>query len=342
MAAFDLSSTTVCNNYGVSMLLDAKAALAAAPRTDHFFEGFATEHISVRDGTVFCRHAGNGPPLLLLHGYPQTSAMWHRVAPALAEHFTVVCADLRGYGRSHKPTSDADHAAYSKRATAQDMVELMAALGHDRFCIGAHDRGARVAHRLAADHPTRVIALAMLDIAPTREMYRDGDSAFAQTYWHWYWLTQTPPFPEFLIEQQSDAYWLKKCGSGSAGLKPFSREALEEYLECFRDPAVIHGSCEDYRAAMTIDVQHDDADTRLLDTPILALWGRYGAIERHFDCLALWRERATNVRGWALEGGHYLAEECPKDVIRDFKDFFHSALTDRAGSAAETPQDQGR
>lgn len=315
-----------CSQSGVLMLLDAQAALAAAPLAEDFFDGFVAEHIPVGAGSIFCRSAGNGPPVLLLHGYPQTSAMWHRVAPALANEFTVICADLRGYGRSHKPASDASHAAYSKRATAADMIEVMDALGHDRFLIGAHDRGARVAHRLATDHPDRVVALASLDIAPTREMYRDGDSAFAQTYWHWYWLTQTHPFPEFLIEAAPDAYWLKKCGSGSAGLRPFARQALDEYLTAFRDPAVIHGSCEDYRAAITIDAEHDDADTSLLQTPLLTLWGQHGAIERHFDCLALWRERAANVTGRALKGGHYLAEECPDEVTTAFRDFFTQAL----------------
>ncbi|WP_299687863.1 alpha/beta hydrolase [uncultured Tateyamaria sp.] len=318
------------------MLLDAKAALAAAAPADTFFDGFTAEHVAVPGGSVFCRYAGSGPPLLLLHGYPQTSAMWHRVAPVLAQRFSVVCADLRGYGQSHKPASDTSHAAYSKRATADDMVALMQALGHERFCIGAHDRGARVSHRLALDHPDRVVALAALDIAPTREMYRDADSGFAQTYWHWYWLTQAHPFPEFLIERESDAYWLKKCGSGSAGLRPFARQALEEYLIAFRDPAVIHGSCEDYRAAVTIDADHDDADAGLLEVPLLTLWGRFGAIERHFDCLALWRERARDVRGWALEGGHYLAEERPDEVAEAFGSFFDDALAE-AGALAATP-----
>ncbi len=316
------------------MLLDATSALTNAPDAEHFFDGFVSEHVDVSAGPIFCRHAGNGPPILLLHGYPQTSAMWHRVAPALAKQFTVVCADLRGYGRSHKPSSDENHTPYSKRATAIDMVELMDQFGHKRFCIGGHDRGARVAHRLAADHPDRVTALATLDIAPTREMYRDGDSAFAQTYWHWYWLTQAYPFPEFLIEPASDAYWLKKCGAGSAGLTPFARQALEEYLTCFRDKSVIHASCEDYRAAITIDTDHDDADASLLQMPLLALWGRTGAIEQHFDCLALWRERAADVRGWAIDGGHYLAEQCPDRVISAFQDFFLDAISGTAQSAS--------
>ena len=304
------------------MIPDSATALANAPRVDSFFAGFAEHYVDVCGGQIFCRVAGQGPAILMLHGYPQTSAMWHAVAPRLARDHTVICADLRGYGRSHKPDTDARHASYSKRATANDMVGLMSSFGHERFMIAAHDRGARVAHRLAADHPDRVTALAFLDIAPTREMYRDGDSAFAHAYWHWYWLTQDHPFPETLIRSDSDFYWFKKCGSGSAGLAPFVRPALEEYLECFRDPAVIHASCEDYRAAITIDREHDDADTTRLKMPLLALWGRNGAIERHFDCLRLWRERAEDVRGWSVEGGHYLAEEKPEEIAAALRGFF--------------------
>ena len=291
------------------------------------FSGFSERFVPVGEGQIFCRIGGSGPPLLLLHGYPQTSAMWHRVASRLREQFTIVCADLRGYGRSHKPPTDADHAPYSKRAMAGDMVAVMRALGFERYVVGAHDRGARVAHRMALDHAERVLALATLDIAPTREMYRDAGSAFAQSYWHWYWLTQPHPFPETLIGADPDFFWRMKCGSGSAGMAPFSPQALREYLECFRDPAVIHGSCEDYRAARTIDIAHDDAEgARKIDAPVLALWGAYGAIERHFDCLSLWRERARHVEGHALPGGHYLAEERPDAVADRFSAFFDKHL----------------
>ena len=278
-------------------------------------------------GPIFCRIGGEGPPLVLLHGYPQTSAMWHIVAANLARDYQVICPDLRGYGRSVKPDTTPDHAPYSKRAMAGDVIAVMDALGADQFLIGAHDRGARVAHRLAADNPGRVQALAILDIAPTREMYRDGGSAFAHTYWHWYWLTIAHPFPEKLIGADPAFFWLHKCGAGSAGLSPFGRQALDEYLSCFVDPAAIHGACEDYRAAASIDLAHDDADPSKLQMPLLALWGRDGAIEAHFDCLALWRERADDVRGWALPGGHYLAEECPDQVIQAWRSFFNEALT---------------
>ena len=278
-------------------------------------------------GPIFCRIGGAGPPLVLLHGYPQTSAMWHIVATDLAHDYQVICPDLRGYGRSVKPDTTPDHAPYSKRAMAQDIIDVMDSFGADQFLIGAHDRGARVAHRLAADNPDRVQALAILDIAPTREMYRDGGSAFAHTYWHWYWLCIAHPFPEKLIGADPAFFWLHKCGAGSAGLSPFAKQALDEYLSCFADPAAIHGACEDYRAAASIDLTHDDADPSKLQMPLLALWGRDGAIEAHFDCLALWRERADDVRGWALPGGHYLAEECPDQVIEAWRSFFDEALT---------------
>lgn len=294
--------------------------------TSSFFEGFEERTISTSEGPIFCRIAGAGPALLLLHGYPQTSAMWHRVAPHFSKTYKVICADLRGYGRSHKPETDEQHAPYCKRAMANDMVEVMSMLGIDRFLIGSHDRGARVAHRLALDHSDRVRALVTLDIAPTREMYREADSAFAQTYWHWYWLTQPAPFPETLIGADPDYYLRTKCGAGSAGLTPFSKEALNEYITAFRDPQAIRGACEDYRAAWTIDIRHDDEDKgRKLTQPLLALWGKYGAIERHFDCLALWRERAENVQGHALPGGHYLAEELPEQVIAACETFFADA-----------------
>lgn len=291
--------------------------------TATLFPGFTKHRVATPDAEIFCRVGGSGPALLLLHGYPQTSAMWHRVAPALTKAFTVVCADLRGYGRSSKPASTPDHAPYSKRAMAADMAAAMTHFGFDRFFVGAHDRGARVAHRLAADFPARVRALATLDIAPTREMYRNTTEAFARAYWHWFFLIQKAPFPERMIEADPKAYWLKKCGSGSAGLTPFSAEALDEYLAAFADPATIHGSCEDYRAAATIDLDHDDADgDTKLPMPVHALWGERGIIGKCFDPLALWRQRATTVTGGPLPGGHYLAEECPDLVIAEFTRFF--------------------
>lgn len=303
-------------------------AAKSAPRATQFFEGFAEQSFETPDGPIFYRSKGDGPPLLLLHGYPQTSAMWHAIAPTLAQTYQVICPDLRGYGRSLKPRTDAAHMPYSKRAMAGDVLALMDHLGHHRFLIGAHDRGARVAHRLTADNPERVIAFSTLDIAPTREMYREAGSAFAHTYWHWYWLTLPHPFPETLIGADPAFFWLSKCGAGAAGLSPFVQQALDEYLTCFADTQAIHGACEDYRAAASIDLAHDDAEVGKIKTPLLALWGADGAIAAHFDCLALWKERANDVQGWALPGGHYVAEQHPQDVLKAWVPFFANAMTD--------------
>ncbi len=309
------------------MMLDPQKILQDAPVADSFFEGFQERRVPLPEGHVFCRIKGEGPPLLLLHGYPQTSAIWHKVAPRLSQDYQVICADLRGYGRSAKPQTDAAHAPYTKRAMAGDLLALMDHLGHQRFLIGAHDRGARVAHRLAADQPDRVLGLSTLDIAPTREMYRDGDTAFAADYWHWYWLIQAAPFPERLISADPDYFWIKKCCSGASGARPFMRQALEEYLAAFRDPQTIHGACEDYRAAFTLDLKHDAADPGPITMPLLALWGAQGAIERHFDCLTLWKERANRVSGHSLPCGHYIPEDVPERLLQAWLPFFSDVMT---------------
>ncbi len=312
------------------LLLTQSKSNAITARPDRFqtmFSGFETFDIDCEGTVIHGVRGGSGPPLLLLHGYPQTHAMWHKVAPELARHFTVVAADLRGYGRSSKPKTTPDHAAYSKRAMAADMVQVMERLGHKRFMVGAHDRGARVTHRMALDWPDRVERIALLDIAPTREMYANTTDGFARTYWHWFFLIVPAPFPERLIGADPEFYWRAKCGAGSAGLTPFTEEALADYLAAFRDPATIHATCEDYRAAASIDIAHDNADgDRKLECLLLALWGKRGAIEAHFDCLDLWRRRASNVQGEALAGGHYLAEEIPKEVAVRFIAFFSEGL----------------
>jgi haloacetate dehalogenase len=280
------------------------------------FEGFHTFAVSVNGIDIRGVKGGHGPPLLLLHGYPQTHVMWHKVAPSLAQHFTVVAADLRGYGGSSKPDSAPDHSPYSKRAMASDMIRLMESMGFHEFAILAHDRGARVAHRLALDSSESLTGMVLLDIAPTREMYANADDAFARAYWHWFFLIQPSPMPERMIGADPKAYWLQKCGGGSAGLEPFTPEARAAYLGAFDDPKAIAASCEDYRAAATIDLIHDEEDGgRKVSCPIRVLWGKRGVIEAHFDCLALWRERAEIVDGEALMGGHYLAEEVPDEVI---------------------------
>jgi haloacetate dehalogenase len=295
-------------------------------RADDLFPGFRLVDLPTPRGPLRARIGGEGAPLLLLHGYPQTHVMWHRVTELLKDRFQMICVDLPGYGDSFSPPISADHSGHSKREMAEDIVAAMRGLGHDSWYLGAHDRGARVAHRMALDHPASVRRLVTLDIAPTREMYAHTTDAFARAYWHWFFLITPAPFPERMIGADPDAYWLKKCGSGSAGLAPFAPQALAEYLRCFRNPDVIAASCEDYRAAATIDIAHDDADQgRKVDCPVLALWGENGIIGKVFDPLALWHERASDVSGCALPGGHYLAEECPDLVAGAFADFFQES-----------------
>ena len=288
------------------------------------FEGFETREIATAETTIHVRTGGAGPPLLLLHGYPQTHAMWHRVAPALAERFSVVCPDLRGYGDSGKPASDAEHGVYSKRSTANDMVAVMASLGHERFALAGHDRGGRVGHRLALDHPARVAKLAVLDIVPTRTIFRATNQAIATGYYHWFFLIQPDGLPERLIGADPIFYLHWVLGRWGTGLNAFASEALAEYERCFKDPAVIHASCEDYRAAASIDLAHDEADLdRRIQCPVLALWGRRGLMERHFDVLATWRERAAGpVSGRALDCGHFLPEERPQETALALLEFF--------------------
>lgn len=289
------------------------------------FETFDERRVDGDGARIFLRIGGpqTAPPVLLLHGYPQTSAMWHRLAPLLTDRYRVICADLRGYGRSDKPPCDPDHASYSKRAMAADMVAVMAALGHDRFAVLAHDRSARVAHRMGMDHPGAVSAMTLLDIAPTREMYAATTRDFATAYWHWFFLIQPAPLPEDIIGADPDTYWRRKCFN-QAGYNPFAPEALDEYLRCFRDGDAIRASCEDYRAAATIDIAHDDADgDRKLAMPVQVLWAASGVIDRCFDPLALWARRAEQVEGRALEATHYMAEEIPDQIaalVRAFQD----------------------
>ena len=277
--------------------------------------GFEHHRVLVDDDVAIDALVGGaGDPLLLLHGHPQTRAIWHKVAARLAAHRTVVLADLRGYGDSSKPAGVPDHANYSKRTMARDQVRLMEALGFDDFDILAHDRGARVAHRLAADHPARVGRMVLLDVAPTLAMYEQASREFATAYWHWFFLIQPAPLPERLIEADPAAYVREVIGRRGAGLAPITAAALAEYERCMALPGAAHGVCEDYRAAAGIDLDHDRADRdagRRIATPTLVLWGRDGVIERCFRPLDEWRRVALDVRGEALPCGHYIAEEAP-------------------------------
>lgn len=293
------------------------------------FEGFATRRVAVSGTEIHLRTKGAGEPLLLLHGYPQTHAMWHATAPALAERFTVVCPDLRGYGDSGKPPSDPGHEAYAKRTSARDMVEAMAALGFERFMVAGHDRGGRVAHRMCLDHPSRVTRAAVLDIVPTLTTFRATSQALATGYYHWFFLIQPEPLPERMIGADPIFYLRTKLArwSGSKDLSWVAPEALAEYERCFSDPATIHATCEDYRAAASIDLAHDEADRgRRIACPLLVLWGEQGLMHRLFDVLGAWREKASGpVEGQTLPCGHFLAEERPEETLACLQRFFAGA-----------------
>ncbi len=286
-------------------------------------DGLTHRRVGIGDSQVALSTGGSGPPLLLLHGYPQTRACWHRMAPALAERFTVVAADLRGYGESAKPPGGPGHAEYSKRAMAADLVAAMAALGYPRFAVAGHDRGGRVAHRMALDHPDAVERLAVLDIVPTRTLFEGTDQAFATAYYHWFFLIQPGGLPETMIGRDPEWFLRETLRRWSGRAEPLAEEAIREYVRHFRDPASIHGSCEDYRAAATIDLDHDaaDADARIA-CPLLVLWGEHGTMHRLYDVLDSWRSKAHDVSGHALPCGHFLPEEAPRQALAAFEEFF--------------------
>ena len=286
------------------------------------FPGFAQKKVKVSGATINLVTSGEGPPVLLLHGYPQTHAMWHKVAPSLARDYTVVCPDLRGSGDSSKPRGVPGHANYSKRAMALDMVQAMEALGFVKFHAVGHDRGARVAHRLARDHARRVQSLTVLDISPTLKMYESTNLQFAKAYYHWFFLIQEAPLPERMLKSVGPQYILMRLGRGKSGIKVFDRRALAEYQRCFD----AHSTCEDYRAAASIDLVHDRKDLRKkLKMPVLALWGRQGVIAALFNCLQDWREVAADVRGRDLPCGHFIPEEKPKELVAELRRFFATA-----------------
>jgi haloacetate dehalogenase len=286
------------------------------------FPGFERGQIPTSGATINFVASGAGEPVLLLHGYPQTLAIWHRIAPVLAQHFRVVCTDLRGYGDSSKPPGLPDHSNYAKRAMALDMVEVMEALGHERFHVVGHDRGARVAHRLARDHGERVRTLTVLDISPTLKVFESTDMALAKAYYHWFFMLQPAPLPEQMLAGHVPFWILGRVGRAEPDLSAFDQEAVAEYVRCFATPDAIHASCEDYRAAGTIDLDHDRADRgRKLAMPVLALWGAKAVVGAMFDCLADWREVATDVTGRAIDCGHFLPEEASEETCAEIEQF---------------------
>ncbi|MBL8554470.1 MAG: alpha/beta hydrolase [Phenylobacterium sp.] len=287
------------------------------------FEGFELSQIEVPEASLRVRHGGSGPPLLLLHGYPETGAMWGAVAGDLAKDFTVVCPDLRGYGGSTKPPSSDDHETSSKRAMARDAVALMAEFGFDRFAVAGHDRGGRVAYRLALDHPGAVSRVSILDIVPTGEVWARADRRFALGYWHWSFLAQPHPFPETLIGADPDAFFFSTSFGGI--LKTFDPEAFREYARAAHRPDVVHAMCEDYRAGAGFDRELDMADKaagRKIACPVQVLWGARGALAAWYDTLAIWREWADDVQGQAVDCGHFIPEEKPAETLALLRGFF--------------------
>jgi haloacetate dehalogenase len=286
------------------------------------FEGFERERIATSETEIELVRGGAGPPVLLLHGYPQTRSMWDRVSTVLAEDFTVVAADLRGYGDSSKPDGDSEHARYSKRAMAEDQVEAMRALGFESFAVVGHDRGGRVGHRMALDHPETVTKLAVLDIVPTRHVFETVGKDLATVYYHWFFLIQPFDLPERLIGNDPSYFLRQALGRYGSDLSIFAPDALAHYERCFAEPATIHASCEDYRAAASIDLAHDRADRgRKLKCPLFLLWGARAAMHDLYDVAEVWRGYAEEVHGKPLDAGHYLAEERPHETARELAAF---------------------
>jgi len=292
----------------------------------NFFPGFEDRRIETSGASINLVTGGSGPPLLLLHGYPQTHLMWRKLAPRLAAEFTVVAPDLRGYGDSSKPLAGPDNLNYSKRSLAQDQVETMAALGFERFAVAGHDRGARVAHRLARDHPERIERLALLDIVPTLYRFETIDQKAATSSWHWFFLIQPSGFPERLIGAEAEFFLRHQLSALLREPAKLEREAFAEYLRCFENPETIRATCDEYRAGATIDLVHDRADRgHRLTMPLLMLWGERSSQGSGYDILSVWRDHAEDVTGRAVNSGHFLPEEAPEDTYRELRDFFTGA-----------------
>ncbi|WP_165070094.1 alpha/beta fold hydrolase [Marisediminicola senii] len=308
------------------------------------FENFTSRLIPTGRGSVFARVGGGGPPILLLHGYPQTHVMWHSVAPALAERFTVVAVDLPGYGQTFRPETAPDHRAHSKRAIGDDLVDVMGALGFDGFAVAGHDRGGRVAYRMALDHPGRVIAAAAFDVVPTGEVWSRADAQLALAYWHWAFLAQPAPLPEKLIGADPQAFFdhhVRALGLGRAPGR-YHPDLMATYRAILDDPTVVHAICEDYRAGAGIDRVHDDADQRAdrrITCPLLVLWSESGALPKFYgDVLAVWAPWANDIRGRGLDAGHFLVEDQPDQVVGALLALLGDAGRGDAPRQVETPQ----
>jgi haloacetate dehalogenase len=288
-----------------------------------FFPGLAQRRIKTSGAEINLLTGGNGPPLLLLHGYPQTHLMWRKVAPRLAEEFTLVIPDLRGYGDSSKPPAGPNNENYSKRSLALDQVETMAALGFERFMVAGHDRGARVAHRLARDHTERIERLALLDIVPTLHRFETIDQKAATASWHWFFLIQPRGFPERLIGSEAEFFLRHQLSALLREPAKLEPEAFADYLRCFKNPETIRATCDEYRAGASIDLEHDRADRgRRLTMPLLMLWGQRSSQGSGYDVLGVWRAHAEDVRGHAIDSGHFIPEEAPDEAYRALRDFF--------------------
>lgn len=309
--------------------LAASAAIAMAPRAGAaqatLFPGFRTERIQTSGATIHTLVGGSGPPVLLIHGYPQTHVEWHKIAGRLAQQFTVVMTDLRGYGDSSKPADGENHANYSKRAMALDQVEVMRSLGFNRFAVVGHDRGARVAWRLSVEHAERVTRAVVIDIVPLP--YANVTREFATEYYHWFFLIQPAPIPETLIGNNAEFFLRSRFQRLSPADGAFTPDAFAEYLRCFRDPAAIHATCEDYRAGATIDIEHASADgEKKVTCPLLVLWGERGTVGRLYDVMGIWRQHAVNVTGKGLPSGHFLPEEVPDETLASVLPFLRAGV----------------
>lgn len=294
-----------------------------------YFEGFSDQLIDVEGVSIRTLTAGSGPPLLLLHGYPESSLMWRHVAPILAADFTVVVTDLRGYGASSAPPDDLAHVTYSKRAMAADQVLLMGLLGFESFSLAGHDRGGRVAHRMVLDHPSRVERIAVIDIVPTLHMFENVDRAMAETYFHWFFLSQAAELPERLINADPDAWIASRFRGRRVEGGDMETDVIASYSEVFRDPVHVSATCADYRAAATIDLVHDRADRvagNRIDIPLLTMWGDSSYVGRNFDVVRVWKEFATSVAGVSAPSDHYVPEEAPAFTATALRDFFASGV----------------